>query len=207
MPKEVPAFTEEDRAMLNALAAQTEAEPFFMPGQPEELKPNSKGARRRRSRKAAREERPEGVSDEAWAIFQSLSFCGGIQPIREEELLRDAEHGQDKDSEHRKPKKTDSEEKKCSWGGIVVLQPVGDASALSDGDRAAVVNVWDFNCYDGKVQVETVDGEVFVGYVLDVFDKDIIEELYDDDVLVLEREAGGGLVGWYQANIRSIKKL
>ena len=107
MAKEVLAFTEEDRAMLNALAAETEAEPFFMPGQPEELKPNSKGARRRRSRKAAREERPEGVSDEDWAIFQSSYICGGIQPIREEELLRDAEHGKDKDAKCKTSKKAD----------------------------------------------------------------------------------------------------
>lgn len=118
MPKEVPAFTEEDRAMLNALAAETETEPFFMPGQPEELKPNSKGARRRRSRKAAREERPEGVSDEDWAIFQSSYICGGIQPIREEELLRDAEHGKGKDSEHRKSGKGRERETVRACGGI-----------------------------------------------------------------------------------------
>ncbi len=125
MPKEVPAFTEEDRAMLNALAAETEAEPFFMPGQPEGLKPNSKGARRRRSRKAAREERLEGVSDEDWAIFQSSSICGGIQPIWEEKLLRDAERGKGKGAKCKKSKKADDVKMVENCSGIQMTQLSG----------------------------------------------------------------------------------
>ncbi len=93
MPGNVPEFTEEDKTALEALA--DEAEPFFLPHQPEELKTGTKNTRHRKSRKADREERPEGVSDEEWAIFQSTSFCGGVQVITVEELLKGTSYEKD----------------------------------------------------------------------------------------------------------------
>ena len=118
MPNEVLAFTEEDRAALKALAAETETEPIFLPHQPEELQTGAGCIRRKKSRRAEREKRPEGVSDEDWAIFQSSSICGGIQPIREEELQRDAEYRKGKESRRRKSGKGRDQETVRACGGI-----------------------------------------------------------------------------------------